>query len=117
MPTHQSLEALISEKAEEIADHLLAIAKKAQKEETIRVETEKQLGFLQKEAKISLHGEHEFTVASGFVDSLLWCGAVSRRRGFSRTRLPARGRGARGLRAAAAQHTVANGGRSEGQGP
>ena len=42
----------------------------ASKEEEIRIEVEKQLAFIQKEAGIKLEGKHEFTVASGRVDSV-----------------------------------------------
>ncbi|MGA2064923.1 MAG: hypothetical protein ABSG86_08140 [Thermoguttaceae bacterium] len=70
MPRIQSLDELISRKAAEFAAHIKAIAATADKEEEIRIETEKQLAFIQKEAGIKLEGKHEFTVASGRVDSV-----------------------------------------------
>src|SRR2546423_11115733 len=42
----------------------------ADKEEEIRIEAEKQLAFIQREAGVKLEGKHEFTVASGRVDSV-----------------------------------------------
>ena len=40
------------------------------KEEEIRIEAERQLAFIEKETDVKLHGKHEFTVASGRVDSV-----------------------------------------------
>ncbi len=65
-----SLDELISKKAEEFADQVRAAAAMADKEEEIRIEVEKQLAFVQKEAGVKLQGKHEFTVASGRVDSV-----------------------------------------------
>jgi len=65
-----SLDQLISTKAEEFADQVRAAAAIADKEEEIRIEVEKQLAFLQKEAGVKLQGKHEFTVASGRIDSV-----------------------------------------------
>jgi len=70
VPTFQSLDELIANKAEEFADQIKAAAAMADKEEEIRIEAEKQLAFIQKEAGIKLEGKHEFTVASGRVDSV-----------------------------------------------
>src|SRR2546423_7098920 len=42
----------------------------ADKEEEIRIEAEKQLAFIQRDAGVKLEGKHEFTVASGRVDSV-----------------------------------------------
>ena len=70
MPTFQSLDELIAHKAAEFADQIKAAAEMADKEEEIRIEAEKQLAFIQKEAGIKLEGKHEFTVASGRVDSV-----------------------------------------------
>src|SRR5438876_3396872 len=42
----------------------------ASNEEEIRIESEKQLAFIQQAAGIKLEGKHEFTVASGRVDSV-----------------------------------------------
>src|SRR5437588_38429 len=65
-----SLDELIARKAEEFADQVRAAAAMADKEEEIRIEVEKQLAFVQKEAGVKLQGRHEFTVASGRVDSV-----------------------------------------------
>jgi methylase of polypeptide subunit release factors len=70
MPTHESLDTLISRKAGEFAEQVRKIAKFADKEEEIRIAVEKQLAFIQKEAGIQLEGKHEFTVAKGRVDSV-----------------------------------------------
>jgi len=65
-----SLDDLIAKKAVEYADQIKAAAAMAHNEEEIRIESEKQLAFIQKEAGIKLEGKHEFTVASGRVDSV-----------------------------------------------
>src|SRR3974377_2423321 len=70
MPKTESLDELIAKKAVEFADQIKAAAAIADKEEEIRIEAEKQLAFIQKEAGIKLEGKHEFTVASGRVDSV-----------------------------------------------
>jgi hypothetical protein len=70
MPKFESLDDLISKKAVEYADQIKAAAAMADKEEEIRIESEKQLAFIQKEAGIKLEGRHEFTVASGRIDSV-----------------------------------------------
>jgi hypothetical protein len=70
MPHQKSRDALISQKASEFAEHLRNTASIADKEEEIRIAAERQLGFLEKEAGIKLEGRHEFTVASGRVDSV-----------------------------------------------
>lgn len=70
MPKSQSLDELISRKAAEFAEHVRNAAKLADKEEEIRIEVEKQLAFIQKEAGIKLEGRHEFTLAQGRVDSV-----------------------------------------------
>ncbi|MGB8128313.1 MAG: N-6 DNA methylase [Candidatus Angelobacter sp.] len=70
MPEKPSLDELISSKAVEFSHRVSSIAAFATKEEEIRIETEKQLAFIQKEAGITLEGKHEFTVASGRVDSV-----------------------------------------------
>ena len=53
-------------------------------EEEIRIESEKQLAFVQKDAGVKLEGHHEFTVASGRIDS----GDVTVTRNASVTVLP-----------------------------
>lgn len=70
MPRTESLDNLISRKAAEFAEQVRRVARMADKEEEIRIATEKQLAFIQKEAAIELEGKHEFTVASGRIDSL-----------------------------------------------
>jgi len=70
MPIAESLDELIAKKALEFADQVKAAAAIADKEEEIRIETEKQLAFIQRAAGIKLEGKHEFTVASGRVDSV-----------------------------------------------
>src|SRR5439155_22146616 len=42
----------------------------ASNEEEIRIESEKQLAFIPQAAGVKLEGKHEFTVASGRVDSV-----------------------------------------------
>lgn len=70
MPNLTSLDELISRKAAEFADQIKAAAAMADKEEEIRIEAEKQLAFIQRDAGVKLEGKHEFTVASGRVDSV-----------------------------------------------
>ncbi len=70
MPSAPSLDELIARKAVEFADQVKKAAALADKEEEIRIEVEKQLAFIQKEAGIELHGKHEFTVARGRIDSV-----------------------------------------------
>jgi hypothetical protein len=70
MHKFESLDDLIAKKAVEYADQVKAAAAMADKEEEIRIESEKQLAFIQKEAGIKLEGKHEFTVASGRIDSV-----------------------------------------------
>jgi len=65
-----SLDELIAKKAAEFADQIKAAAAMADKEEEIRIEAERQLAFIEKETDVKLHGKHEFTVASGRVDSV-----------------------------------------------
>jgi hypothetical protein len=70
MPPNASLDDVIGKKAGEFAKHIRNAAAVADKEEEIRIETEKQLAFIQKEAGIKLEAKHEYTVASGRVDSV-----------------------------------------------
>ncbi len=70
MPTFASLNELISKKAGEFAENVRAVAAVAGTEEEIRIEAERQLAFIEKEAEVKLHGKHEFTVASGRIDSV-----------------------------------------------
>ena len=70
MPRTESLDELIARKAVEFADQMKSVADLADKEEEIRIEVEKRLAFIQHEAGIKLEGKHEFTVASGRVDSV-----------------------------------------------
>jgi len=68
-----SLDELISKHAAEFADQVRAAAEIADKEEEIRIEVENQLAFLKKAAGVELKGKHEYTVASGRVDSVYNC--------------------------------------------
>ena len=70
MPKHESLDDLISKKAAEFADQIKAAAAMADNEEEIRIESEKQLAFIQRDTGIKLEGKYEFTVASGYVDAV-----------------------------------------------
>jgi hypothetical protein len=70
MALPDSLDDLISKKAEVFAVAIRSVAAITSKEEEIRIESEKQLAFIQKEAGIKLEGKHEYTVASGRVDSV-----------------------------------------------
>ena len=70
MPTPESLDALIARKAAEFADQMKQAAAMADNEMEVRIEAEKQLAFIQQAAGIKLEGKHEFTVASGRVDSV-----------------------------------------------
>jgi hypothetical protein len=70
MPKTESLDELISQKAAEFADQIKAAAAMADKEEEIRIEAERQLAFIERATGIKLEGRHEFTVASGRVDSV-----------------------------------------------
>jgi len=70
MPQHESLDELVAHSAIEFADQIKAAAAMASNEEEIRIEAEKQLAFIQKETGIKLEGHHEFTVASGRIDSV-----------------------------------------------
>jgi len=70
MPIVESLDEPIALKAAEFADQIRAAAVMADNEEEIRIEVEKQLAFIQRERGIKLEGKHEFTVASGRIDSV-----------------------------------------------
>src|SRR5216117_475002 len=70
MPNIESLDDLIANKAVDYADQIKAAAEMADNEEEIRIESEKQLAFVQKDAGVKLEGHHEFTVASGRIDSV-----------------------------------------------
>jgi hypothetical protein len=70
MPKTESLDELIAQKAAEFADQIKHAAQMADKEEEIRIEAERQLAFIEKATGIKLEGRHEFTVASGRVDSV-----------------------------------------------
>lgn len=66
----QSLDELIARKAAEFADQMRQAAAMADTEADIRTEAVRQLAFIEKEAGVKLEGRHEFTVASGRVDSV-----------------------------------------------
>lgn len=60
----------ITSRAKAYTDRLTATARRATKEEEIRIASERELGSIQEAAGVKLEGRHEFTVASGFVDSV-----------------------------------------------
>ena len=64
------LDELIAVRAKTYAERLTAAAQSATKEEEIRIASERELQLIQDAAGIKLEGKHEFTVASGFVDSV-----------------------------------------------
>lgn len=70
MAAPQSLDELISRKAEEFAQHMRHAAAMADKEEEIRIEAERQLAFIEREAGVKLEKKHEFTIAKGRADSV-----------------------------------------------
>ncbi len=70
MKQFQSLDDLIGPRAVEFAAQMKRTAASADKEEEIRIAAERQLAFIEKEAGVKLEGRHEFTVASGRVDSV-----------------------------------------------
>jgi len=70
MPRTESLDELIARKAAEFADEMEPLAAIAANEEEIRIEVEKRLAFIQQAVGIKLTGQHEFTVASGRIDSV-----------------------------------------------
>ena len=61
---------LIAVRAKAYAERLISAAQSATKEEEIRIASERELQLIQDAAGIKLEGKHEFTVASGFVDSV-----------------------------------------------
>jgi hypothetical protein len=70
MPTTQSLDELIGRKAAEFADQVRHAAGLAENEEEIRIEVERQLAFIEREAGIRLEGRQEVTIAHGRADSV-----------------------------------------------
>jgi DNA adenine methylase len=70
MEKSQSLDELISRQAAEFAEHVRNAAALASNEEEIKMEVEKQLAFIQKEAGIKLDAKYEFTIAQGRADSV-----------------------------------------------
>jgi len=63
----------IESAAQAFADSLVRAAKRARKEEDIRVAVERSLGSLTERLGISLEGQHEFTLVRGAVDSVYGC--------------------------------------------
>lgn len=61
---------VIAARAKIYAEQISIAALRATKEEEVRIASERELAFLEQEAGIKLEGKHEFTVASGFVDSV-----------------------------------------------
>ena len=70
MTIETKIDQLISARAKLYAEHITAAALRATKEEEIRIASERELAFIEQAAGIKLEGKHEFTVASGFVDSV-----------------------------------------------
>jgi hypothetical protein len=70
---NQSLDEIIAVEAARMAIALRAAAAVAANEEELKIACEKQLATVQKAAGIDLSGHHEFTVASGRVDSVYDC--------------------------------------------
>ena len=73
MNLSQSLDEIISKQAVEFADQIKQAAAFASKEEEIRIEAEKALAFIQRDAGIKLEGRHEFTIGTGRADSVYDC--------------------------------------------
>lgn len=70
MPAPESLDEILSRQAAIFADQIRAAAEMADTEADIRIETERQLAFIEREAGVKLEGKHEVTVASGRTDSV-----------------------------------------------
>src|SRR3990170_860947 len=66
----------IAEQARLLAERLKAAAARARKEEEIRVEMERFLESFREATGLKLEGKHEFTVASGRVDSVYDCAII-----------------------------------------
>ena len=66
----QTLDLLISKKSFEFVSIMKLACSKARSEEDIKMETEKQIAYLQKDAGISLDAKYEYTVATGRIDSV-----------------------------------------------
>jgi hypothetical protein len=65
-----SLDSIITAEAVKFATALRAAAEVAANEQEIRIECERLLAFLEHRAGVTLQGRHEFTVASGRIDSV-----------------------------------------------
>lgn len=71
MPNNSAdLDLLIRKSAEKFATKLREAARTARTEADVRAATDKLLGEIEGEAHISLDARHEFTVASGRIDSV-----------------------------------------------
>lgn len=60
----------IRERAKLYSERLNSVADHASKEEEIRIASEREIAFIQEATGITLEGKHEFTVASGRIDSV-----------------------------------------------
>lgn len=69
----KSMEEIVKEQAVQFADQIKQAAQFAEKEEEIRIEAERALAVIQKEAGITLRGRHEYTIGTGRVDSVYGC--------------------------------------------
>ena len=90
MNLSRSLDEIISEKAVEFADQIKQAANFASKEEEIRIEAEKALAFIQRDAGIKLEGRHEFTIGTGRADSVYDCVIIEYKTPASPDRLSAK---------------------------
>jgi hypothetical protein len=66
----ESIDDLIRKYASRLSAKLLVVASHARTEEDVKIATENVLALFRSEAGITLEGKHEFTVASGRVDSV-----------------------------------------------
>ena len=85
-----SLDEIISQQAVVFADQIKQAATFAAKEEEIRIEAEKALAFIQREAEIKLEGRHEFTIGTGRADSVYDCVIIEYKNPASPDRLSAK---------------------------
>ncbi len=69
----QSLDETVKEQAIKFADQIKQAAEFAEKEEEIRIEAEKALVDIRREAGIVLKGRHEYTIGTGRADSVYGC--------------------------------------------
>jgi hypothetical protein len=90
MNLSRSLDEIISQQAVVFADQIKQAAAFASKEEEIRIEAEKALAFIQRDAGIKLEGRHEFTIGTGRADSVYDCVIIEYKNPGSADRLSAK---------------------------